>query len=450
MQDLYFTIQHQRVATPLFNIEPRGAGTSQVQSLFDYIKTLAMAHRLSLPSILELLFGLLGKKLGDSRARNNNGRRCQGITDMAQMLVDASTRATGRDDLVFTTMLPFAGHLSANFLISDPRFCPVCFSETPEGQLPYTRLLWCLQPVQCCPIHKVKLVLPVCGAESKFGGSRVTTEGVCSKCGAIGHHCNRAKPKKASDTDVWVANQVADLLNRAKEVQQALPQSARGFLRAYCDRPGLSINRVATRSGVGTLSHYLLDRNQTMELTAFLKIASSEGLSLVGLLKGTGESTTPPPRCVLTPRRVVVRERDWKAIGTAADAALLSGHSLCSWARELGIHPRSLSKRLPEECARLARATEDRKHTARLDLTRRHVLEVEAIADGRWAQKRCVTPLRKYDGKRLNGDRPLLLRALGVLLSGGDVNGAWGPEIDQTLREAAKRIALRHGTDTPC
>jgi hypothetical protein len=244
---------------------------------------------------------------------------------------------------------------------------------------------------------------------------------------------------------------VADLLARANEVEQCDPQAVKSFLRNYCERPGLSVDKVARRSGLSaSFGLFLRDKTQTLELNAFLKLAALEGLSLVGLLKGSGEPSPPPSKGVPRPQRVVVRDRNWAAIGSTADAALKSGKSLGAWARQLGIHPSSLTKRLPEQCARLAKATKERASSAHLELMKRHVLECEQIADGRWAEKRCVTPLRTHNGKRLNGERPLYLRALGVLLTGGDISGKWAVEVEQALREAAQRIAIRHGTDTPC
>lgn len=451
MNDVYFTREHRTTTTPLFNVEPRGVGTGQIQSLLDYLKTLALAHRLSLNAILELLLNLVGKGQARGQARMFDGRRCQGPTDVAKVLVDAAERATGRDDLLFTTMLPFAAHLSSSFLITAPRYCPACFAGCSEESLPYTRLLWCLYPVQCCPIHRLKLVQPVCGAQSKYERPRTITDGVCSSCGAIGHHCNNAVPEIASATDLWVASQVADMLSHAQELSTTKPEAAKSFLRAYCQRPGNSLHKVSLRAGVDfkVVHRYLNRPDHTVELNTFLKIAASEGLWLVGLLKGTGEQCDVSPGRVHGQERTCVRNRDWTAIAAKADEALNAGHGLGSWARELGIHPSSLAYNLPEEAARLVAATRARSEGRRGQFMKKLVLECETIADGRWAQKRSVAPVGTHEGKRLNGERPALLRSLGWLLDGSYGGGLWSADVEQELIEAARRIAVRNGTTPP-
>jgi transcriptional regulator with XRE-family HTH domain len=253
---------------------------------------------------------------------------------------------------------------------------------------------------------------------------------------------------------VWVASQVSELLAAQSALALSGPACAKEFLKQYCAQQGCSMLQVSKRANLtpSALSTFIKEPGRRMELDAFIRIAAAEGLSLVGILRGSGASATARAASNTLERRQPssVRGRSWQQIGAKAPLALAAGHGLASWAKELGVPPRSLVMRLPEACAALTAQKQARRVSERHERMRRMVAECEAIAADRWADKGVVSPLSRHQGKRLNGERPLILKSLELLLSGNCVDAAWPPEVEQLIVEAADRILASYAVRRAC
>jgi hypothetical protein len=446
IRGVFFTVPRLVSVTPLFNIPPRGEGTGQVQSLLDYLRMLSALHRVALNALIELLLGLIGKASSITQFRQLHGRRCNGQARIARTLVEAASLATGRPDLAGCTVLPLSGFFSEQWAMNpQTRYCPLCFMETPSGQIPYMRLLWCLSPVNCCPEHQVRLVTPICGAPvASRDRNVVLADGVCARCGSVGLRCFKARLVRATQEQVWVASQVSELLAAQSALALSGPARAKEFLKRYCVQSGCSMLQVAARADLtpSVLSTFIKEPGRRMELGAFIRIAAAEGLSLVGILDGSGGRATIRATSEPLERRQPssVRGRNWQQVGAKAPLALAAGHGLASWAKELGVPPRSLVMRLPKDCAALTSQKQARRADERLERMRRLVAECEAIATVRWSEKGVLSPLGHHHGRRLNGERPLILKSLELLLIGSCVGAAWPPEVEQLIVEAADRI----------
>ena len=181
----------------LFHLEPLGIGTPEAESLTGYVARLAEAHgvatrQLVIHEILPLLgrphlASTLDPALLSAFWRNET-RALNGTQTLAQSLVRALEHLTGRRDLRFLTLLPWAEVLPAYHLQRPSRaWCPACYeTQRQAGQPVGEPLLSTLRPVTACPRHRRRLRSlcphPGCGRPSPPLASR-SRPGHCARCG---------------------------------------------------------------------------------------------------------------------------------------------------------------------------------------------------------------------------------------------------------------------------
>ena len=142
-------------------------------------------------------------------------RRCVGMIG----------KLTARNDLRYLTMIPwkslFPSPLSMRGLAA---WCPVCLTSWEQaGKAVYVPLLWTLDVVKFCPLHRhpLRLTCPHCGLPQPLLG-QCSWVGFCTRCRRwLGSDLDSGQddPERYSvfhretpDWEVWVANQVADLI----------------------------------------------------------------------------------------------------------------------------------------------------------------------------------------------------------------------------------------------
>ncbi|HBB87930.1 MAG TPA: hypothetical protein DC047_09970 [Blastocatellia bacterium] len=150
----------------LYNLKASGTGTGFVESLTSYTTRLAAAHKLS-PAVLlgRVLAPLMEKKYwlqggarpgtrgsGLSNSFSTHAKAINGTGVIARNWLSVIETLTMRNDLRFSTMLPWADVLSLRNLFRQTRaWCPSCYEEWRANyQIVYEPLLWTLRDVEIC------------------------------------------------------------------------------------------------------------------------------------------------------------------------------------------------------------------------------------------------------------------------------------------------------------
>jgi hypothetical protein len=238
--------------TLLYSLKPFGIGTSQVEGLRSYVERLAYAHRVSVISIMNVFYPkretgrVIASELLDHRVH-------LGLN--TQTFCNALKRATGRSDVEFCTLLPLSAAISDHSLASEfRRFCPLCCEEGLSWQTVGTPLLWSLNAVSACPLHKVTLLPVACRRKRQESllDIRRTMPRVCPGCGSIGYACSRCGPAVASEIEVYKAEQVGHLLSELPKLASPIDggQVAKGVRLCIERQANGSLDKAATSSGI--------------------------------------------------------------------------------------------------------------------------------------------------------------------------------------------------------
>lgn len=147
----------------LFCLEPIGIGTPYIESIVSYTSRLAIAHMVQtgmlimseIAPLMKKEYAFDGKHGGLDKIFANQTRALNGTGMWAQSVVHAIEMLTGKSNLSFLTMLPWAQVLpSKGLLKADRAWCPFCFEEWHiKEQEVYEPLLWSLNSVTICPRH---------------------------------------------------------------------------------------------------------------------------------------------------------------------------------------------------------------------------------------------------------------------------------------------------------
>jgi transcriptional regulator with XRE-family HTH domain len=160
----------------------------------------------------------------DARARSfTSGINATG--GVAADFVSVIGKLTARNDLRYLTMIPWKSLFPSPLLMRGlAAWCPVCLTSWEQaGKTVYVPLLWTLEVVKFCPYHRhpLRLTCPHCGLPQQLLG-QCSWVGFCTRCRRwLGSESDSGQddPERYSvlhretpDWEVWVANQVADLI----------------------------------------------------------------------------------------------------------------------------------------------------------------------------------------------------------------------------------------------
>jgi hypothetical protein len=240
---LEFDLSHPSIPprSRLFNWEPAAVGTPFVECLSSYISRLAQAH-----SVSSLL--LLTKEVG----RPDNGfaspittaidlfqRQINGHGLFVTNLINSLSRLTSRTDLAATTMSRWSEVLPTMALIRTARaWCPACYQDALEDhQIIFDQLVWTLNAVQICPIHKLMLATccPACAKRIPHLAARFRS-GYCTHClswlGARGNTSLDIPKQDPEETEwqFWAAIEVGKLLAIFPDIEDPKPESIRDLI----------------------------------------------------------------------------------------------------------------------------------------------------------------------------------------------------------------------------
>ena len=212
----------------LYNLNPKGIGTLNCESLTSYTTRLSEAHSISIQTLFTKIIASssnktrrdvqnkLGKVLNRGAALNSDGK-------LAENLELELTNLTTQKNLHNLTLLSYKDIFSSKKLFKQTKaWCPpYCYQEWKESsQIAYEPLLWVFADAKMCLKHHQPLqsTCPSCDRPIPWlaGNSRI---GYCSHCGAwLG---NIAKTSQETNTDLnkidfpkdtWITKALGDLV----------------------------------------------------------------------------------------------------------------------------------------------------------------------------------------------------------------------------------------------
>ncbi len=186
-----------KLTSRLYSLPPIGVGTPFVESLSSYTARLAEAHQVSVAQLLEFEIAPAFDRLRSlSEQQRTNAKAIDhflsnkiyginGMDGVAEDFVIALESLTQQVRLLFLTMLPWRDVLSRILLLRRVHaWCPFCLTESRNKKHGvYEQLLWSLQIITICPLHKTKITswCHHCGKETSILRGRGRS-GYCYAC----------------------------------------------------------------------------------------------------------------------------------------------------------------------------------------------------------------------------------------------------------------------------
>jgi hypothetical protein len=240
----------------LYHLEPVGLGTAAVESLTGYVSRLAETHGVTTRTLMiHELVPLLGRERltrvvngGLSSFWSKDARSLNGTGHLAQDMVAALQVLTLRRDLHYLTLLSWANVLPAHGLLRRNRvWCPVCYATWQRsGQVIYEPLLWSLEVVSVCSLHRCYLFSTCpyldCQAPQPILAPHARP-GYCSRCKRwLGVASTDLPPESSTVPDeewvwqTWVTQEVGALLAIAPDIPpEPTVQNVSNIVRRWID-----------------------------------------------------------------------------------------------------------------------------------------------------------------------------------------------------------------------
>ena len=286
-----------------FHLSPVGLRTSMVECLTSYICRLAQAHSVT-PGVLYhrevIKHGPTHRNMFACGIKTSarSFTCCVNATGgVATDFVSAIGEMTARDDLQYLTLLPWKPLLPTPLLMRGvAAWCPVCLTSWQQtGKPVYVPLLWTLDVVKFCPFHwhALPVSCPHCSLPQPLLG-RCAWVGFCTRCkrwlGSDSGNGNAERSsllrQETSDWEIWVANQIADLIETGFRSPSLLTTAQLSqLIRVGTDLEGMSGFARILGVSVGSIGHWRIgDKRPT--LPVYLRLARVFGVTLVSLLTG--------------------------------------------------------------------------------------------------------------------------------------------------------------------
>ncbi len=169
-----------------FHVAPIALGTLEVECLSSLLHRISYAHGVSRFQFISHLQSRWWTETGNHLPRCEE-LRWDGYSPKVSIALTALNYAFGYD-LEGTTLVALQGICAGNCIGSikhERCWCPACLRGDREvGRPPYDRLLWRIQGVERCSLHKLRLRrnCPHCGSGQTKDSSKVELD-QCSTCG---------------------------------------------------------------------------------------------------------------------------------------------------------------------------------------------------------------------------------------------------------------------------
>ncbi len=400
--DVYFLSDDKIVTTMLYGFAPRGIGTSEVETLHGHLLSLAYEHRVSPKRLVGETLSPLWQNSASSLSTQmswsaRDGRLMIGSANTAKFWVGILRTATGRTDLDRTTFLPTASHINGDSLFfSAMRHCQKCYENDIEsGQLPYQRLAWQVRAVDCCHIHGTALVVSECGLSASVQVRQkpgVKLSGSCGSCRSIGYKCVDTAANFSSTSSLWKAQQIADLIANFDLVSKTPSSKVKAALREYhATHEGLSALARRSLIAKSVLWRWLGNPRARLALPQYLKIAASEGFTLVGLMTGDLSKVACRIDAQIEKCRKPVKKLDFPAIKARLLEAMDLPIPLQHVADEFDVTTELLRRRFPEESAEIVDLFKELQQSEFREVRRKAFHDAESTLVQLWIARKPLT-----------------------------------------------------------
>jgi AraC-like DNA-binding protein len=374
------TIPPQPSRSRLYRLEPIGIGTSYVESLTSYIMRLAERHCLSPKNLViyEILpvqnrpittpshYFRLGRFWTENSAALNS------VGPLARQWVETIQLLTARDDLHGLTMLTWGEVIALKRTVRRSKaWCAECYEQWRRScQTVYEPLLWSLNGIDMCPLHRHPLVdhCPQCQKSLPFL-TQISRPGYCSHCACWLGKNHGTQEVAAGDTaewkqKLWNVEVGGGLLAAAPRLTMVPPKEQIATMIQACldhyTRGNMSALARLLKVDVQIVWGYLYHEdvpafNTLLNLCYLLSIPPLEFLTggpdmLQARPRLAADRVSAPSRS----RGIRIKEYDIlrmrqaleKVLGEEADPF----PSLQDLARDMGYHSRTLSRHCPELC----------------------------------------------------------------------------------------------------
>lgn len=206
------------MSSRLFNIQPIGIGTPEVESLTGYIKRLAEAHSVWPVKLFDNeIFPDMGRDYMDIRNIQSTDSNINTTNSViSESIVRILEEKTCNKNLECLTMIPWKEYFNTrNVFRKNQVWCPACYEESKQlGKPVYEQLIWNFNAVEVCKKHHVRLAqrCPFCSKEVSIIRSR-SQIGYCDNCYSWLATEGDYKPYPENEEwHDWVCNNIGQLL----------------------------------------------------------------------------------------------------------------------------------------------------------------------------------------------------------------------------------------------
>lgn len=224
MDDTIWDTNEMPMLSPstLYHIEPLGMGTPYVESLTSFLKRLAQAHHLTVAKLVSFCCTQTQEDLMPTTVHKLLW--IDGITPFAEKWAHLVSKLTCQSAVIYLTMANWKGLLNGYKLLRHQQaWCPQCYEAwAKNGQPIYEPLLWRLQGVHICLVHRCPLVdcCPAC-SQRFVAITGNGTVGFCAKCRAwLGHEFRTSNTVATNPESEQFSQTVAQFLTLTPEIPQ--------------------------------------------------------------------------------------------------------------------------------------------------------------------------------------------------------------------------------------
>ncbi|MEX3929154.1 TniQ family protein [Paraburkholderia sp. BR10936] len=206
-----------------FGLTPEGESGESYEDLVSYFRRLCACHGIFPHSFAWRIRPLFENQEVCTPNFNQYATVMNGVTGGAATWVDVLEKLTLRTDLILRTLLPLRGLIGrTKLLCRKERFCPSCYCDDEiQGRPKYNRLLWSIDCVEACPLHRT--LLETAPEPSKRIRFTFWLPGISRLDGSsLANH----EVRQASSQQVQKARLIADLLDEIHEDPEAFANGA--------------------------------------------------------------------------------------------------------------------------------------------------------------------------------------------------------------------------------
>lgn len=277
------------------------------------------------------------------------------IGGASQAWAAALNKATDRNDLQLATLNFASGFLSAHRLHTRcARYCRECLQDfVLNSEEPWIPLLWHVDVVTACPIHRTRHRIRRCGTSEGFFYQplrRVLPEN-CWICGRIFCLCDKSPSVEATDEEVAVAELVGELIaigTSGIEMPTDALQLCNESMPSVLGENWLRRSAAACNIHAGGVHHMFRQPGARTSLPGLVRYCLCNQLSLAQMALGKAEYRScdtpslhrPAKHDAVNPERI--REEVLKSIASGGV------RSLRDLARRLHHDPKSLERAVPD------------------------------------------------------------------------------------------------------